>query len=70
MLVSRILAVPKIGLDARTTRLCRPRLPRSSAAAFTSIASHAHVRNDRDTPLVSGKSGRMCERAGRERTYT
>jgi hypothetical protein len=36
----------------RTTRLCRPLQPRSSVAAFASIASHPACRDVRNAPLV------------------
>ncbi len=38
--LSCIFTARKSGLDSRTTRLCRPRQPRSSVAAFASTASH------------------------------
>jgi hypothetical protein len=37
---------------ARTTRLRRPRPPRSSVVASASIASHRNARDDRDPPLI------------------
>jgi hypothetical protein len=44
----------------RTTRLCRPLQPRSSVAAFASIASHPACRDVRNAPLV-GWDGHRSE---------
>ncbi len=52
---------PASGRQDHTTSPSAQRHSSSDAAA--SIASRAHVRDDRDTPLVSRKSARMCERA-------
>ena len=42
----------------RTTRLCRPLQPRSSVAAFASIASHPACRDVRNAPLVGWDGNR------------
>jgi hypothetical protein len=47
----------------RTTRLCRPRQPRSSVAAFASTASRRAFRDVRNAPLV-GRDGVVLKCVG------
>jgi len=57
MRVYRILAVPKIGLDARTTRLRRPRCRHSSRAVISVHRIPPQRVVTCATPLLSGETG-------------